>query len=150
VGLSRSAASLQLARECGADLVLNSNEHGIAQQVVEFTGGTGAACVFECVGNATSMRLAAQCAATRGQIVVIGEEPDFPAINTIEIAQRELEIIGSRNGSKQDAADALTWMAQGVIKPPIVKRVSLPQINEGMSAVREGTAHGRVVVTIAE
>ena len=150
VGLSRSPGSLQLAEQCGADLGLISSQQEAAERVLEFSSGMGVTCVFECVGSAGSMQLAAKCTARGGQIIVIGEEPDFPAINSIEIAQRELEIIGSRNGSKQDAADALSWMAQGIIKPPIVKRVSLSQINEGMSAVREGTAHGRVVVTIAD
>ncbi|MEX2172098.1 MAG: alcohol dehydrogenase catalytic domain-containing protein [Pirellulales bacterium] len=150
VGLSRSPGSLQLAQQCGADLGLISSQQETSQRVREFSGGMGVTCVFECVGNARSMQLAAECTTGGGQIIVIGEEPDFPAINTIEIAQRELEIIGSRNGSKQDAADALSWMAQGIVKPPIVKRVSLSQINEGMLAVREGTAHGRVVVTIAD
>lgn len=148
IGMSRSEHSLDLAKEAGADLcVLLGNEEA-QNEVIDFSEGLGVACTFECVGFANTMKMAADCAARGGQIVVIGEEADFPAIDTISIAQRELEIIGSRNGSRQDAADAIQWMAQGIINPPIVKRLSLEQINEGLQMVRDGSAHGRVVVTI--
>jgi D-arabinose 1-dehydrogenase-like Zn-dependent alcohol dehydrogenase len=105
---------------------------------------------MECVGTAKSMKVAAACLARGGQIIVIGEEPEFPEIDTIQIAQREIEIIGTRNGSKQDAADALEWLRQGIITPPIVKRIPLEEINAGLQLVREGTAHGRVVVVVKE
>ncbi|MEX0612833.1 MAG: alcohol dehydrogenase catalytic domain-containing protein [Pirellulales bacterium] len=148
VGMSRAARSLQLAEEAGADLCLRLNEPDAPQKIIDFSGGLGAACVFECVGVAATMRIAADCLMRGGRIVVIGEEPDFPAIDTIQIAQRELEIIGTRNGSKQDAADAIEWMAQGIIRPPIVARLPLEEINAGLQMVRDGTAHGRVIVTI--
>lgn len=147
VGMSRSRRSLELAQEAGADLLLTLEDE-VAGSVIDFSGGLGAACVFECVGIAATMQIAARCIMRGGQIIVIGEEPDFPAIDTIQIAQREIEIIGSRNGSRQDAADAIDWMARGIIRPPIVQRLPLEEINSGLQLVREGSAHGRVVVTI--
>jgi propanol-preferring alcohol dehydrogenase len=147
--ISRSADSLRIANSLGAELCLLSGEE-TAKKVVEFSEGEGVACVFECVGGAATMKAAAGCARRGGQIVVIGEEPEFPAIDTICIAQRELEIIGSRNGSKQDAVDALRWIAEGVIQPPIAERIPLEDINEGLAKVRAGTVHGRVVVTTQE
>jgi len=83
-----------------------------------------------------------------GQIIVIGEEAEFPEIDTIQIAQRELEIIGSRNGSKQDILDSLTMMSQGLISPPVVKTFPLEDIPEAMDFVRSGKAHGRVVIAV--
>jgi threonine dehydrogenase-like Zn-dependent dehydrogenase len=125
-------------------------DSNMAEQIVQFADGLGASCVFDCVGTAASMKTAATCAARGGQIIVIGEEPEFPQIDTIQIAQRELEIIGSRNGSKQDAADALQWLANGIIRAPIVKRLPLAEINTGLQLVRSGSAHGRVVVVVRE
>jgi D-arabinose 1-dehydrogenase-like Zn-dependent alcohol dehydrogenase len=148
VALSRAAKSLELAKGAGADFCLQLNDRDAARQVIDFSGGLGAVCVFECVGLAATMRTAADCLMRGGQIIVIGEEPDFPAIDSIHIAQHELEIIGSRNGSKQDAADAIQWMAQDIIRPPIVRRLPLEEINAGLDFVRSGAAHGRVVVTL--
>ena len=150
VGMSRSDRSLELADQAGADLCVKLGDEQAAEKVIEFSGGLGATAIFECVGFASTMKTAADCAARGGQIIVIGEEAEFPAIDTIQIAQRELEIIGSRNGSKQDAIDALEWMAQGIIDPPIVRRFRLEEINEGLAMVRDGSAHGRVVVNVSE
>jgi propanol-preferring alcohol dehydrogenase len=148
VGISRSRRSLELAAEAGADLLIRLDDEAGIKTILDFSGGLGATCVFECVGIAATMRTAASCVMRLGQIIVIGEEPDFPEIDTIQIAQREIEILGSRNGSRQDAADAIEWMAQGIIRPPIVERFPLEAINSGLQLVREGAAHGRVVVTI--
>jgi len=148
VGLSRSEESLELARQAGADLCVPLGDSSAANRIVEFSDRLGAACVFECVGVASTMKLAADCLMRGGQIIVIGEEPEFPAIDTIQIAQRELQVIGSRNGSKQDAADAIQWMARGILRPQIARRIPLEEINWGLQSVRDGLVHGRVVVTL--
>jgi len=148
VAMSRSSKSLELAREAGADLVVRVDNEASVNATIDFSGGLGAACVFECVGTAATMKTAAASIMRGGQIIVIGEEPDFPAIDTIQIAQREIEIIGSRNGSRQDAEIAIQWMANGIVRPPIVKHVPLSEINDGLDIVRNGSAHGRVVVTL--
>lgn len=147
IALSRSIDSLKIASDLGADLCLPPGAES-TDRIVAYADGEGAACVFECVGFAETMKTAAACARRAGQIVVVGEEAEFPAIDTIGIAQRELEIIGSRNGSMQDAADALQWMALGIIDPPIYERISLENINQGLDKVRNGTAHGRIVVNV--
>jgi D-arabinose 1-dehydrogenase-like Zn-dependent alcohol dehydrogenase len=148
VAIGRSVESLKLADEAGAELSVQVEDPTISRQITEFSGGGGAACVFECVGIASTMQVAAGFLMRGGQIVVIGEEPDFPAIDTIQIAQRELEIIGSRNGSKSDAADAIDWMARGIIRPPITRSLRLDEINAGLQLVRDGAAHGRVVIKV--
>ncbi len=94
------------------------------------------------------MKAAAGYVGRGGQIIVIGEEPEFPPIDTIAIAQRELEIIGSRNGGLQDAADALTMLARGVLRPPIDRRLSLDDLPAAMDYVRSGRPHGRIIVEI--
>ncbi len=146
--VSRSQQALCIAAEYDADLMLPADTPDVVDRVAEFTFGQGAACVFECVGTAATMGTAAELAARGGQIIVIGEEPEFPAVDTIRIAQRELEIIGSRNGSRQDAADALDMLAVGAMRPPILRHVPLEQINEALDFMRSGQAHGRIVVVI--
>ena len=146
VAVSRSPRSLEAAQRDGAELGLLLGDPVAAQKIRELSQGEGAHCVFECVGTAATMRAAASCTRRGGQIVVIGEEPEFPAIDTIQLAQRELEIIGSRNGSVQDASDALGLLASGVIRPPISGRFPLEQLNEALGTLRRGEANGRLII----
>jgi len=146
----RSDETLNAAKMLGADLALKASQAETLRQVKEFSGGDGVQCAFDCVGVAETMKESAACVMRGGQIIVVGEEAEFPEIDTIQIAQRELEILGSRNGSKQDTADSVAMMAQGIIKPLVVKIFPLAEIREAMDFVRSGKAHGRVVVRIKQ
>ena len=65
------------------------------------------------------MKANAKYVMRNGQIVVIGEEPEFPEIDTIQIAQRELEIIGTSNGSRQNIEDVISMLTTRILIPPI-------------------------------
>jgi 2-desacetyl-2-hydroxyethyl bacteriochlorophyllide A dehydrogenase len=149
VGVSRSEAKLNQAKQCGAHLVVRSGEPKAAETIREFSGSNGAQCVFDCVGTAQTMREAADFVMRCGRIVVIGEERELPTINTTEIAQRELEIVGSRNGSRQDTVEAIRLLEAGIVKPAIARRFPLDEINEAFSCVSKGAA-GRVVIIMGE
>jgi propanol-preferring alcohol dehydrogenase len=148
--VDRSATSLDKARQAGAELAVLCDDPTAAEQLRAFAGADreGVDCVFELVGRADSMKLAAAVAARGGRVVVIGEEAEFPAVDTITIAQRELQIIGSRNGGLQDALDALEMLARGVLRPPVAGHFPLQHINDAFALVRSGRAHGRVIVTV--
>jgi 2-desacetyl-2-hydroxyethyl bacteriochlorophyllide A dehydrogenase len=148
IAIDRSKDSLDLATHNGADAIVPPGADDPAALVRELSGGVGVDCVFDMVGLTATLKLAADSTARGGRIVVIGEEPEFPAIDTITIAQRELEIIGSRNGSFQDAVDALEFMSSGIIQPWIDRRFPLTEINLAMDYLRSGAAHGRVVVVV--
>ncbi len=148
VALSRSAPSRDLAQRQGADESLPLGDPEIVDRVLALTEGEGADCVFELVGLAHTMGVAAACTARGGRLVVIGEEAEHPAVDTITIAQRELVLCGSRNGGLQDAADAMAWMASGIIRPLIDRRFPLDEINAALDYVRSGAAHGRVVIEV--
>jgi len=149
VGVSRRDESLRLAREAGAALVVKLGSDALADEVKAFTNGFGAQCVFDCVGTAQTMRASADCVMRCGRIVVIGEEHDVPEINTTEIAQKELEIIGSRNGTRQDTVEGIRLLGAGVVKPVIAQRFPLEEINEAFDFMRQG-AVGRVIITVNE
>lgn len=102
--------------------------------------------VFDVVGTSATTELAGRLVKRQGRIVVIGEEAEYPRIDTVTIAQREIEIVGSRNGSRADAERALALMASGVIRPRIADRIGLDGINNALKAMREGRVHGRMIV----
>jgi len=149
IGMARSEESLARAREVGADITIGVNEADAASQVKDFTNGFGAQCVLDCVGTSQSMRQSADFVMRCGRIVVIGEERDCPPINTAEIAQQELEIIGSRNGTRQDMVEAVQFLSSGLVKPPIARRFPLDEINEAFDCMRR-TRGGRVVIVVKE
>ena len=148
VAISRSREALESSTKDGAHLALSINLPDLAEQAVEFSGGEGADCAFDCVGTSATMKTAAACLGRGGRIVVIGEEPEFPEIDTIQIAQKELEIIGSRNGSFQDAVDSVEMIAQGIVRPPIHARFPLEGLNDALELMRRGKTQGRIIIEL--
>ncbi len=144
-----NADKLKLAEKLGATLAVDARDEGAAHSVLEFSGTGGARCAFNCVGTSSSMRSCADTVMRCGRVVVIGEEPQDPRIDTIEIAQKELEIVGSRNGTRQDMVDAIRWVESGAVKPVIGARFPLVEINAAFDAMRGGVL-GRVVVVVKE
>jgi propanol-preferring alcohol dehydrogenase len=152
LAIERDSASREQAIQAGAQSSLEIEAAVAGGLVANWAGGErgGADCVFELVGKAATMKAAAGFVRRGGQIVVIGEEPEFPAVDTVLIAQKELRLSGSRNGGLQDARDALTLMGQGIIRPVIAARYPVDQINTALEAVRDGTIRGRAVVTLKD
>jgi D-arabinose 1-dehydrogenase-like Zn-dependent alcohol dehydrogenase len=146
VAISRSEEKLAIARELGADVAVNAGSPDLQASVRELTEGVGASCVFDCVGSSQTMRDSAALVRSGGRIVVVGEEADYPAIDTIQIAQRELEIVGSRNGPRQDFVRSIAMLASGVVAPPIAQTFALEEINDALELLRSGHAHARLIV----
>jgi len=148
IATARTAEKLKIVAGMGAVMALPASIPETREAILQACPG-GARCAFDCVGTAQSMRDAAGYLMRGGRIVVIGEEPEFPRIDTIEIAQRELEIIGSRNGTRQDMVEAIGLLDSGIVKPHIAARFPLEQVNDALDATRQGST-GRVVVVVKE
>jgi D-arabinose 1-dehydrogenase-like Zn-dependent alcohol dehydrogenase len=147
LALSRSQAKLDIAKKLGAALALDPAALQAGTALQEFLPD-GVACVFDCVGTSDSMALAARVVRRCGRIVMIGEEPQCAPVTSTEIAQRELEIIGSRNGTRQDMVESIRLLETGVVKPIVASRFPLDEVNAALDAMRHGVA-GRVVVDIS-
>jgi D-arabinose 1-dehydrogenase-like Zn-dependent alcohol dehydrogenase len=141
-------AKREKALSLGASIAVDPAEADAVRQIQQLSDG-GAECAINCAGSSASMRFAADAVMRCGRIVVVGEEPQDPRIDTIEIAQKELEIIGSRNGTEQDMVDAVRLVSSGIVHPVIAARYPLEQINAAFDHMRQG-AMGRVVVVIKD
>ncbi|HZZ38138.1 MAG TPA: alcohol dehydrogenase catalytic domain-containing protein [Acidobacteriaceae bacterium] len=105
-------------------------------------------CVFDCVGSAQSLGQACALVMNGGRIVVVGEHGDRLPLTSTEIAQRELEVVGSRNGTRDDIAEALRLLEAGTVRPLIAARYPLEEANQALQHLRAG-ATGRIVIQVA-
>jgi D-arabinose 1-dehydrogenase-like Zn-dependent alcohol dehydrogenase len=148
--IAGSEQSRSLASEMGAGIALLASDSELPRKIASVAADEeeGVDCAFDLVGSAQTMRLAAASVARQGRIVVVGEEAESAPLQSIEIAQRELEIIGARNGGMQDAADAMAMLSKGIVKPAIAARFPLDQINDAFNLVRGGSVTGRVMISM--
>jgi zinc-binding alcohol dehydrogenase/oxidoreductase len=144
---SSSDEKLERLRGLGADATLNHLEADVAAAVKELSGG-GADIVVEHVGEATWQ---ASLAAARpgGRIVVCGATsgPNPPAA-LHRVWWKELTILGSTMGTKEDFEGAYELIRSGRVRPIVDRVFPLSEVGAAHERLEEGLQFGKVILSI--
>ena len=148
---SSSAAKLARARdELGADTTVNHAEGDVVAAVREATDGHGADVVVEHVGEAT-WKTSLQVAAPQGRVAVIGATsgPNPPA-NLHRIWWKQLTVVGSTMGTREDFAAVYDLVKSGRAQPVVDRVFPLAEAAAAHEHLEAGRQLGKVVLRIPE
>lgn len=146
VAVGRSAAKLALARELGAEHVVNAAEEPVSERVRAITGGAGADVVFECVGTAETMAQASLALGRRGRLVFIGYSTDSFTVHPIQLVVFEQRVLGSVGATLQDLHESVDLVARGVVRTVVDRTLPLERFQEGIDAMGRGELVGKAVL----
>jgi len=144
-----------VARDLGADLVVDRQGGDFVAAVQEFTGGRGADVVFDPVGG-DAFAGSTRCVAFEGRIVLVGFASGTvpaPALNHPLI--KNYSLVGlhwgryrqREPGAVRQAHAALTDLAGAGLAVPLVSaRLPLAAAAAGLTELAAGTTVGRLVV----
>jgi L-iditol 2-dehydrogenase len=105
---------LALARQHGADFVVNARAPDLAKQVADLTHGRGADLAFEAVGSTPSIQTAISTVRKGGTLTLIGNFSPKVEIPLQAVVSRELSLLGSCASSGEYPA-CLEMMSRGQI-----------------------------------
>lgn len=154
IGVVGGPAKAQVARELGADVVIDRHAQDFVEVVKAETGGRGADVIYDPVGGDTYRR-STKCIAFEGRILVIGfagGEIQSAVLNHALI--KNYSIVGLHWGlyARYDPASltechaALTALAaDGAIRPAVSERLPLAEVADGVQRLADGLTTGRVV-----
>ena len=130
---------LEVARKLGVDHAVNPTRADLRERVMELTGGIGADCVIEAVGQPETLASTVRLVRRGGTIMLIGwsgNETDPFDLTTVTLD--ELTVLGTL-GFCWDFPVALKLMSRGKIKvgPIISHRLPLERVEEGIAMLRE-------------
>jgi len=146
VAVGRSPAKLALARELGAEAVVDASSEKVAERVREITAGAGADVVFECVGTAETMTQASAALGRRGRLVFIGYSTDSFTVHPIQLVVFEQKVLGSVGATLQDLHDAVDLVARGVVRTIVDRTLALSDFQGGIDAMSRGELVGKAVL----
>ncbi|HEU4449254.1 MAG TPA: zinc-binding dehydrogenase [Gaiellaceae bacterium] len=149
IATSSSEEKLARARdELGADAVVDHESGDVAAAVREATGGRGADVVVEHVGEAT-WKTSLSVAAPGGRIAVCGATsgPNPPA-NLHRIWWKQLTVLGSTMGTREDFAGVYRLVAEGRAKPVVDTVFPLAEAAAAHEHLEAGRQLGKVVLRI--
>ena len=113
---------LALAKEYGADLVINSKTDDLNEKCVEFTNGNGFDVCVEACGLPVTFLNCIEQAAHGANIILIGNGKKETTFLHSIILKKELNIFGSRNAFTKDFEELIDLVSGG--KVDILKMVS--------------------------
>ncbi len=109
--------ALEMAREFGADVTLNSTECDVVAEVKRLTG-SGADIVVECVGAKATVDLIFQLARKEGRVANVGFQVGAATYDLIPIMLRSLTIHGvGGNGGRGQYETVIALTESGKIRP---------------------------------
>ena len=137
--IGRNPKKLAIAREMGADVVLNIKEHqDPVAEVKKLTEGRGADYVVEAVGTPQTYEQAFQMVRPGGTVVAFGicAGEDTIQVRPFDLVLGEKNVVSSCAGVGPDWPDAIALLAYGHIKPQPLFSMIVP-VEELEAALRE-------------
>jgi NADPH2:quinone reductase len=154
IGVVGGADKVALARETGADVVINRHDEDFVAVVKEVTGGRGADVVFDPVGG-DSFYKSTKCIAFEGRILIVGfASGDIPSAALNHALVKNYDILGLQGRTyrflEADAvrdhyAELVRLTETGQIRTVVTERLPLEEVPDGLRRLGAGTTTGRIV-----
>jgi NADPH:quinone reductase-like Zn-dependent oxidoreductase len=145
---SSSDEKLARARKLGADVTINHASADVKAEVREATGGRGADIVVEHVGEAT-WKTSLDVVRAGGRVTVCGATtgPNPPAA-LHRIWWKQLDVLGSSMGTRQDFEGAYELVASGRALPLVDEVFPLADAAAAHARLEAGEQMGKIVLRI--
>lgn len=138
---------LGLARQLGADEVVNAATGDPQGQVRRLTDGAGVDAVLEIVGTPETLAWTLPATKRGGRLILVGYAPGRPwPLDTMAMHYNEWEVLGSRTETKTELAEVVALVQAGQLRPVVTRSFPLAEANEALAEVAGGRVTGRCVL----
>ena len=135
---------LALAKEVGADYVINGKKEDPVAKIKELSG-TGAHMAVVTAVSKVAFNQAIDSVRAAGKVVAVGlpsETMDLPIVKTVLDG---IQVIGSLVGTREDLREAFEFGARGLVVPVVQKR-TIDEAHEIFKEMEDGKIQGRMVI----
>ncbi|MDO9709014.1 alcohol dehydrogenase AdhP [Paracraurococcus lichenis] len=137
------ADKLALAKQLGADLLVDARAPDAVEQVQRATGGMHG--VLVTAVSTAAFEQAFGMLRARGTMSLVGLPPGRMALPIFDTVLKRITVRGSIVGTRQDLEEALAFAGEGKVAPHF-SWASLEEINDIFARMKAGQIDGRVVL----
>ena len=135
---------LALAKEVGADIVINGHEvEDVAALIQEKTGGAHSAVVTAV--SKVAFNQAVDSVRAGGRVVAVGVPSEMMDLSIVKTVLDGIQVIGSLVGTRKDLEEAFQFGAEGLVVPVVQKRPVSDAVDV-FDEMEAGTIQGRMVL----
>jgi len=159
IATASSPEKLEMARQQGADHLINSHDEDVRVRIKELTGGRGAEVIYDPVGG-DLFTASLRSIAFEGRILVIGfAGGTVPQIPANHLLVKNVDVIGvnwpayaelNPQVMTRSFQTLIDWYLTGAIQPHISAIYPLDQAVEAIHQVVTRKSTGKVVITVNE
>jgi NADPH2:quinone reductase len=156
IATAGSADKLEVARRCGAEVLIDYRQEDFVERVKQATDGRGADVIYDSVGGDVFDR-SLKCIAWNGRLLVIGfAGGEIPSVKANRILLKNISVVGLHWGAYMqhepgridETFDALFAMhARGEIAPVIYDRYPLDKAAQALVDLGSRKTYGKVIIT---
>ena len=158
IAAASSAEKLEVARNAGADELINYSEVSLKERLKELTGGQGVDVIYDPVGGKL-FEEAFRSIAWNGRMLVVGFAAggDIPALPANLPLLKGAALIGvfwgafAQRQPQDNAANfrqLFAWHAEGKLKPLVSQRFTLEEAGQAIATLGQRKAVGKLVVQV--
>jgi D-arabinose 1-dehydrogenase-like Zn-dependent alcohol dehydrogenase len=146
---------MALARELGADEVIDARRGELVKQVKALTDGRGVEAAIDMVGTSETLSACLASLAPAGRMVIIGSKPKAVygtdpsfTVNPQEFMRQAQEIHGSRYVNNSEIARTLELVRRKRIKAVVNRTFPLEQAEQAHELLRKNAIAGRAALIV--
>jgi len=156
IAAASTPEKLAVARERGADDIVNYSTENLTDRVMALTDGKGADVCFDPVGG-DLFDAALSSLGWGGRILLIGFVAGVPQIPANRLLVKHRAALGSSlryfrwhepDKLRRSVEELVQWYGEGKLRPLVTHRLPLEQSVEAIRLLTDRKAHGKVVVTM--
>ena len=136
----------QACIDAGADAFVDASRGGVAEQLLEASGGRGIDVAIDFVSSAATLEAAFAALGKGGRLVTLGGNSGRFTANPGEMLRKELELLGSRYASKAEVAESLELVARRELWPIVPEKVPLAEAESVHQRLDRGLVTGRAAL----
>jgi threonine dehydrogenase-like Zn-dependent dehydrogenase len=139
IGLQRDRHKFKIAKDLGADFIVNASNEDPVKAVQEITNGLGANIVVESANSNQALRIAIDLASVKGRVSCFGLYPEA-TINFLNMIRKSVTVFGDVAQLSRHFIRAINWVESGKVspRPLITHRFTFVQADEAIKAFRDG------------
>ncbi|WP_150304469.1 NADPH:quinone oxidoreductase family protein [Pseudomonas saliphila] len=157
IAAASSAEKLEVARNAGADDLVNYSEVSLKDAVKELTGGKGADVIYDPVGG-DLFDEAVRSINWKGRLLVVGfasgRIPDFPVNLALLKGSSIVGVFWGSFAAREPQANLdnfrqlFAWHSEGKLKPLVSERFPLGDFEQALELLSSRRAVGKVVMQV--
>lgn len=147
IGVEPAPWRANLAREMGADGVLDPTDDDILEQVLNLTDGRGVDCAIDCSGRVASERLCIDATRRRGRVAFVGECGDDLTLRvSSDMIRKGLTVVGSWLYNRADYPKVMQVIRESPLTVKLIShQMPMSQIQEAFEILARGES-AKIVV----